>query len=202
MRPHASAEGRTSPLSRSAGPWAAHLAGVIGGPLAMFEVVLGAVVLRGERGEGPDAGADPVCAVAFALESDGIDERRPSASIGDERPLRARRGERRRCGGHACECERVRAVGWENPSCPAGSVRVRREYPSGRSEVARWLASRARRERARAVGDRHRRGCYVSACRPGPTVRIGPAPRRTLVGRSQLMVTPSGVACSCRSDPQ
>lgn len=96
----------------------------------------------------------------------------------------------------------VRAVGWENLSCPAGSVRVRREYPGGRSEVARWLASRARRERARAVGGRHRRGCYVSACWPGLTVRIGPAPRRTLVGRSQLMVTPSGVACSCRSDPQ
>ena len=46
-------------------------------------------------------------------------------------------------GGQACQRERVRAVGWENPSCPAGSVRVRREYPSGRSEVARWLASRA-----------------------------------------------------------
>jgi hypothetical protein len=153
------------------------------------------------------AGADPVCAVAFALESDGSMSGAP-ASIANEPRLRARRGERRRCGGHACECEcececereRVRARGWRNRPCSAGSVRVRRVYPSGRSEVPRWPASRARR--ARAVGDRHGRGCYVSRCWPGPTVRIGPAPSRTLVGRSQLMVTASGVACSRRSDPQ
>jgi hypothetical protein len=100
--------------------------------------------------------------------------------------------------GPRCERERVRAVGWENPPVSEGLRSCPSRIPAAE---AAWRGGWRRAPPvAGAVGERYRRCCYVSACWPGATVRIGPAPRRTLAGRSQLMVTPSGVACSCRSE--
>ena len=103
------------------------------------------------------------------------------ASIADEPRLRARRGERRRCGGHACECEcervRVRA-GLEEPPVFGGL----RSCPSRVSQRPKRGAAMAGVARPRPPGARGRRSPRAwllrqpLLARPDGTDRAGAKP--------------------------
>jgi hypothetical protein len=75
-----------------------------------------------------------------------------------------------------CERDRVRAVAGRTRPYPRGSVRVRRESRSDRSDVARWLASCAAGS-GRAVGERHP-GVAPKSARVGRARRYGSGRRR------------------------